>query len=192
VAVKRTYTVDARRSGRWWAIAVPELKGVYSQARRLAEVEPMARDAIAAVLDVSPRSFGIAVCPILGGRLDRLVREARDARVAAQEAQVEATDRSVRALRSLHKSGIPQRDAGELLGISHQRAAQLVDADLRPMRAIRRKAIAELRRGYDLGGPQPGARRCPSDPSRPSPTRCSRWSRSRGRAARTRCGLDRG
>ena len=152
MALKKTYTVDVTRSERWWAIAVPELKGVFSQARRLAEVEPMARDAIAAVLDVSPRSFGIVVRPILGDRLDKLVREARDSRVAAQEAQIEAADRSVRALRSLQKSGIPQRDAGELLGVSHQRAAQLGDADLRPMRAVRRKAIAELRRGYDLGG----------------------------------------
>ena len=147
-----TYTVEVRRSGRWWAIEVPELRGVFSQARRLADVEPMARDAIAAVLDVSPRSFDITVRPLLGYRLERLVHEARESRLTAQQAQVEAADRSVRALRSLQKSGIPLRDAGQLLGISHQRAAQLVDTDLRPMRATRRKAIAELRRGYDLGG----------------------------------------
>src|SRR5690242_11280287 len=35
VDVKKTYTVLARRSGGWWAISVPELKGVHSQARRL-------------------------------------------------------------------------------------------------------------------------------------------------------------
>jgi predicted RNase H-like HicB family nuclease len=150
--MKHAYTVEVRRSGRWWAIAVPELKGVFSQARRLVDVEPMARDAISAVLDVSPRSFDITMRPMLGDRLDKLAREARESRAAAQEAQVEASDRSVRALRSLQKAGIPLRDAGELLGMSHQRAAQLADADLRPLRAVRRKAIAELRRGYDLGG----------------------------------------
>ncbi len=32
------------------------------------------------------------------------------------------------------KAGVPLRDAGELLGTSHQRAAQMADADLRPMR----------------------------------------------------------
>lgn len=152
MAVKKTYAVEVRRTGRWWAITVPELKGVFSQARRLADAEPMARDAIAAVLDVSARSFDIVIRPILGERLDELVRHARESRAAAQESQVEAAERSVRALRSLQKSGIPLRDAGELLGVSHQRAAQLADTDLRPIRATRHKAIAELRRGYDLGG----------------------------------------
>lgn len=146
--MKPTYTVEARRSGRWWAIAVPELRGVVSQARRLADVEPMARDAIAGVLDVSPRSFSVVIRPILGDRLDGLVRHARESRAGAHEAQLAAADRSLRALTSLQKAGVPLRDAGELLGISHQRAAQIADANLRPIRAARRKAIAELREQY--------------------------------------------
>lgn len=152
MAVRKTYAVDVRRSGRWWAIAVPDLRGVFSQARRLADVEPMARDAISAVLDVNPRSFDVVLRPVLGDRLEGLVHEARESRATAQESQLVAADRSARALRSLQKSGIPLRDAGELLGISHQRAAQIASEDLRPMRTVRRKAIAELRRGYDLGG----------------------------------------
>lgn len=110
----------------------------------------MARDAIAAVLEVPPRSFDIRIRPVLGESLEGLVREARESRATAQEAQLIATDSSVRALRSLHKSGIPLRDAGELLGLSHQRAAQLLDTDLRSTRSARRKAIAELREGYRL------------------------------------------
>lgn len=152
MAMRPTYTVEARRSGRWWAINVPEVRGAFSQARRLADVEPMAHDAIAAVLDVSGRSFDIVVRPILGESLDRLVRDARAARIVAQEAQLAAAERSAQALRSLQRAGVPMRDAGELLGISHQRAAQLTDSDLRHVRHQRRKAIAELRRGYDLGG----------------------------------------
>ena len=148
--MKLSYTVEARRSGRWWAIDVPELRGVHTLARRLADVELMARDAIAAVLEVSPRSFDVVIRPVLGERLDGLVRDARDSRASAQEAQLAATDRSVRALTSLQKAGVPLRDAGELLGISHQRAAQIAGADLRPMRTARRKAIAELRGQYRL------------------------------------------
>ena len=49
-----TYTAVARRAGDWWAISVPELKGVHTQARRLSRVEAMARDAIALMLDVPP------------------------------------------------------------------------------------------------------------------------------------------
>jgi hypothetical protein len=148
VAVRKTYAVDVRRSGRWWAIAVPELRGVFSQARRLADVEPMARGAIAAVLDVPPRSCDVVLRPNLGDRLERLVSEARESRAAAHEAQFAAADRSVRAIRSLQKAGVPLRDAGELLGISHQRASQMADADLKPMRSARRKAVAELRGRY--------------------------------------------
>lgn len=43
------------------AIRVPELRGVYSQARRLADVEAMARDAVALVNEVAPDSFDITV-----------------------------------------------------------------------------------------------------------------------------------
>ncbi len=56
-----TYTARARRSGSWWAIDVPELPGVYSQARRLDRVESMARDAIALFLDVDPATLDIRV-----------------------------------------------------------------------------------------------------------------------------------
>jgi predicted RNase H-like HicB family nuclease len=55
------YRVDIEQAGSWWAISVPELPGVFSQARRRDEVEAMARDAIALYLDVPEGSFGISV-----------------------------------------------------------------------------------------------------------------------------------
>src|SRR5450759_835444 len=57
VVAAMTYTARARRSGAWWAIDVPDLPGVYSQARRLDGVESMARDAIALFLDVDPATL---------------------------------------------------------------------------------------------------------------------------------------
>ena len=152
MAIRNTYGVETRRSGRWWAIDVPAVKGAFSQARRLSEVEPMARDAIATILDVSPRSFDLVVQPILAERLQPLVDAARQARIAAQEAQLAAAEKAARALKSLRRGGLPLRDAGELLGISHQRAAQIMSADPRQVRANRRRAIAELRAGYQVGG----------------------------------------
>lgn len=59
-----TYTAEVRRCGEWWAITVPEVDGVFSQARHLEEVEYMARDAIALMLDVSPDSFEVKVAPV--------------------------------------------------------------------------------------------------------------------------------
>lgn len=56
------YRVNVERAGSWWAISVPDLPGVFSQARRRDEVEDMARDVIALYLDVpgnaTPRGAG--------------------------------------------------------------------------------------------------------------------------------------
>ncbi len=55
------YNVNVQRSGQWWAISVPQLRGVFSQSRRRGDVEAMARDAIALYLDVPADSFDITV-----------------------------------------------------------------------------------------------------------------------------------
>lgn len=52
------HRVDAVRSGEWWAITVPSLRGVFSQARHLDEVPAAAREAIALMLDVDPVDVG--------------------------------------------------------------------------------------------------------------------------------------
>jgi len=43
-----TFRVVARRGDEWWGIRVRELDWVFSQARRIEDVEDTARDAIAA------------------------------------------------------------------------------------------------------------------------------------------------
>ena len=56
--MKTSETVDATavctRSGGWWAVEVPEIPGLFTQARRLDQVEDMVRDA-ATVTSVSPQ-----------------------------------------------------------------------------------------------------------------------------------------
>lgn len=57
------HRVEVVRSGDWWAITVPALRGVFSQARNLDEVPEVAREAIALMLDVDPAEVGpIDVC----------------------------------------------------------------------------------------------------------------------------------
>ena len=53
------YRVEAVRSGEWWAITVPSLRGVFSQARHLDDVPAAAREAIAMMLDVDPADVGL-------------------------------------------------------------------------------------------------------------------------------------
>jgi len=58
-----TYLVVCRRVGDWWAISVPELNGVHTQARRLDQVAATAREAIALLLDVNQTVVDVDVVP---------------------------------------------------------------------------------------------------------------------------------
>jgi predicted RNase H-like HicB family nuclease len=128
-----TYTARARRSGRWWAIDVPELPGVYSQARRLDRVEPMARDAIALFLDVDPATFDVRVETNLPSDLRRDVDAVGRLRAEAHRLQAESSGAMRRLTHELLGRGLSVRDAAEILGISHQRVSQLVRLDREPV-----------------------------------------------------------
>ena len=56
----KVYEVEAWRFEGWWIGMIPEL-GIATQARRMSEMEHMARDLIAAWLDVSPASFEVDI-----------------------------------------------------------------------------------------------------------------------------------
>ncbi len=121
------YAVTVTREGKWWMIAVPELDGL-TQARRLSEVETMARSLIAVTLDVPVDSFTITCSVQVVGSVavaDRLRElEAERAELAAMERHVRADQ--IRLARDLAAQHLPVRDIGAALGVSFQRAQQLV------------------------------------------------------------------
>ncbi len=119
-----TYTAVCRRSGRWWAISVPEVKGVHTQARRLDQAEAMAREAIALMLEVDPASLRVQVAPELPGSVSR----ALEARRAARQAEDAAEKATAEAARALLQDGYTVRDAGALLHLSPQRVSQIAPA----------------------------------------------------------------
>ena len=92
------YRVEAVRSGNWWSITVPELSGVFSQAKRLDQVETSAREAIAMMLDIAEAEVGplevdvtppATVVEVLK-RLEDFVATANEATDAATAARREA------------------------------------------------------------------------------------------------------
>jgi hypothetical protein len=119
-----TYHAKVERDGRFWLIRVPEI-GRSTQARHLREVEEMARDLIAVMCDVAPDSFDVVVSHRLPKSVQAHLARAEKLRKESDLAKSRAADESRAAVRELVDAGLPLRDIGQLLGISHQRAAQL-------------------------------------------------------------------
>jgi hypothetical protein len=124
VAVVDTYHANVERDGRFWLIRVPEI-GRSTQARYLREVEEMARDLIAVMREVAPDSFDVVVSYRLPKSVQAHLARAAKLRKESDLAKSRAADESRAAVRELVDAGLPLRDIGQLLGVSHQRAAQL-------------------------------------------------------------------
>ena len=126
---RKTYTARCQRSGDWWAISVPGLRGVHTQARRLEKAEAMVRDAIALFLDVPSDSFDVRIEPVLPRDLQGKVGRARKVRGEAEVLQREAAIASAEVAADLVQTAhLTVRDAGRVLGLSHQRITQLLKA----------------------------------------------------------------
>jgi predicted RNase H-like HicB family nuclease len=67
-------TAKTQRSGGWWAVEVPEIPGVFTQAKRLDQVEAMVRDAVAVMLDIDPETVVVTVDPILPEEWGDMIR----------------------------------------------------------------------------------------------------------------------
>lgn len=129
-----SYTAIASRDGRWWLVRVPGLgndpeDGLHTQARNLAEVEPMARDLIALWLDVRQDSFDVKVQVQLPRSVQRHLERSGKLRENAAIAQSAAAEEYRLAAAELKAAGMTVRDIGAALGISYQRAGQLLSSD---------------------------------------------------------------
>ncbi len=115
-------TAVATRTGGWWAVEVPELPGLFTQARRLDQVAAVVADAARLLTDVAVE---VTVRPALPDDIQSAVE-----RVLAEAAEADAAQRraaeDVRGLvASLRAKGLSVRDVGTVLGVSPQRVSQL-------------------------------------------------------------------
>ena len=126
-APTKAHRVEVVRSGGWWAITVPTLDGVFSQAKRLDQVETRAREAISLMLDVDEDDVGdldVVVTP--PARVADLLGALEASVVAADEATRAAVAARREIAEQLCAEGLSLRDIGELIGVSHQRVSQLL------------------------------------------------------------------
>jgi hypothetical protein len=119
-----SYAATVERDGRFWLVTVDGV-GV-TQARRLGELETMTVELIALMTD--DRAPQVAYDLRLPDDVAKHVAAAEDLRHRATQAQSDAATEMRLAATELHAQGIPLRDVGRLLGISFQRAHQLVTA----------------------------------------------------------------
>ena len=126
--------IEITRDGRWWMVHIPEIDGL-TQARRLGEVEDMAREYIALRLGVALDAVRVETASIRMQEPDLFVELLDGARrvVELKNTARKAEEDANRALRdychSLVTYGIPVRDIAELLDISPQRVSQLANDD---------------------------------------------------------------
>jgi len=135
------YQVKVERSGSWWAISVPELPGLFSQAKRLDKVDSIAREAIALMLDVKSSQIGQLKIEVVPRKeIADLLQEADLASAEAANASARAQELRLEAARLLRADGLPMRDVGELIGVSHQRVSQILARPRRRTTAKRSKS----------------------------------------------------
>lgn len=122
---RKTYRVEAERDGRWWVASMAEIKGAHTQARRLDQLELMARDVISLILDVPEDSFDIDIHASLPEDVEDLAARTREARSRADASADEANEFTREAVPRLLAKGLPVRDVAVILGLSFQRVSQL-------------------------------------------------------------------
>jgi predicted RNase H-like HicB family nuclease len=109
-----------------WLVTASDIVGCHSYGRSLSEARSNIREALDLFVET-----GESICLIEDQRLPRATQAAitacRRARAEATKASEDALSATVSTARFLSEEvGLGTRDIGELLGISHQRVAQLL------------------------------------------------------------------
>lgn len=123
-----TYEAQITRDGKWWMIAVPSI-GALTQARRLSEAEQMAKELVAVTLDVEVQSVQVGLSFDAVGQVSDIaatLHAIKEERRAALELEQKASREAASLAKRLVAEKIPIRDVGAILGVSHQRAHQLL------------------------------------------------------------------
>jgi hypothetical protein len=121
-----TYRAEVERDGRFWRVRVPDIDRS-TQARSLSEAEAMVRDLIAIMTDVPQNSFDVDMRIILPEDVQIELDQSQVLREQAKQSQAEAARLARDAAHRLHALGLSLRDIGRALGVTFQRAKQLVD-----------------------------------------------------------------
>ncbi len=132
VRSKTNYQVTVEREPGFWIVRVPEIPEVVTQARRMADVKENAREAIAVWTDKPVEDIDVTVTVVVPPVVQTALDEAQRLQKEASERLERAGTATREAARWLTKElGLTLREAAEILGVSFQRVAQLVERSTR-------------------------------------------------------------
>ncbi|MGP4017389.1 hypothetical protein [Saccharopolyspora sp. 5N708] len=120
-----TYRVDVERGKKFWLVYIPVLDR-WTQARKVTEIGEMAQDLIELMTETRAQDIDLDVHIKLPDEVQERLARAKELREQAAQAQGKAAEELRGAARKLHDIGLSMREIGELLGVSYQRAHQLV------------------------------------------------------------------
>ena len=109
-----------------WNVRIDGLVGCQTYGRSLRQAQARIREALGLWFERDPSSLVIE--DRVPAKLAAVAKRAHKARLDAERACVKAQEQVVGAVKELTDLGLSRRDAAELLGLSHQRVQQLVDA----------------------------------------------------------------
>ncbi|MGH8055595.1 MAG: type II toxin-antitoxin system HicB family antitoxin [Stenotrophomonas sp.] len=122
-----TARIERDPESSYWLAELGKEQRCHTFGRTLAQVREMIRDAAATWYDVDPDSFDLRFEVVLPGDAVAQAAQVRARHQQLRSAEREVvTDLRVTARRLTGELGLSMRDAADLLGISHQRVAQLV------------------------------------------------------------------
>ena len=117
--------VTIEREGTYWLVYIDGTAGL-TQARNYREVELMAREYTALVENVPLEDVAIGSITVTGASSS--LAQAAAERRRARELETAANEKIRAVAKRLHAAAVPLVDIGAILGVSHQRAHQLVTA----------------------------------------------------------------
>jgi predicted RNase H-like HicB family nuclease len=124
----KTYTAiyDHDADDNVWNVHIKGLTGCQTYGRSIRQAQSRIREALALWLDTEAEDLHIRdqFPAELASVADDVVR----VRNAAERAGAKAQQQTIEAVKALTDFGLSRRDAAELLGLSHQRVHQLLEA----------------------------------------------------------------
>lgn len=128
MAEKTQYEVTYERDERgWWIASVKGVAGCHTQGKSIPQARKRIREALGLFIG-NADTVELIDRPKLPREMRKVVDHLKSARERAEREQEKARELTREAAVTLTKEmGLSVRDAGELLGLSHQRIQQLTD-----------------------------------------------------------------